>query len=145
VVSEGPERLHLHLTDGSMHETDAKDPNQYHIQTFSETDIPIDFPQVSNKQEEEPAPLPSLVRGTCGGKLRRLIPPGRDGSTLNFIAALPFPWLVWCWLWSACRWAVLQERRQVHRFVLTILLVLAYYAVTLVGVSFARKAGYRPR
>ena len=29
VVAEGPDRLHLHLVDGSAHETDPKDPDHY--------------------------------------------------------------------------------------------------------------------
>ena len=34
VVSEGQDRLHLHLIDGSEHETDPKDANHYQISTF---------------------------------------------------------------------------------------------------------------
>src|SRR5215469_465083 len=52
VVSEGPDRLHLHLIDGSYHETDPKDPDHYQIETFEQTDIPIDLPSTENKSEE---------------------------------------------------------------------------------------------
>src|SRR5579864_4549539 len=34
VVSEGPDRLHLHLIDGSEHETDPKNPDHYQVSTF---------------------------------------------------------------------------------------------------------------
>src|SRR4029077_1194047 len=34
LISEGPDTLHLHLTDGSTHETDPKVPDHYHISTF---------------------------------------------------------------------------------------------------------------
>src|ERR1700758_5622522 len=44
VVSEGTDRLHLHLIDGSEHETDPKNTAEYHISTFQQTDIPIDLP-----------------------------------------------------------------------------------------------------
>ena len=44
VVSEAPDRLHLHLIDGSVHETDPKDPERYQISSFQQTDIPIDLP-----------------------------------------------------------------------------------------------------
>src|SRR5581483_7507304 len=52
VISEGPDRLHLHLMDGSEHETDAKDPNHYQISTFQQTDIPIELPSTENKADE---------------------------------------------------------------------------------------------
>src|SRR6201998_1577673 len=42
VVSEGPERLHLHLVEGSAHETDPRDAGHYQISTFLQTDIPIE-------------------------------------------------------------------------------------------------------
>ena len=49
VVSEGPDRLHLHLIDGSEHETDPKDSDHYQISTFQQTDIPIELPSTENK------------------------------------------------------------------------------------------------
>src|SRR5579862_6245190 len=52
VVSEGQDRLHLHLIDGSAHETDPKDASHYQISTFEQTDIPIDLPSSENKPDE---------------------------------------------------------------------------------------------
>src|SRR6201997_29346 len=52
VISEGRDRLHLHLVDGSEHETDPKDPDHYQISTFDQTDIPIELPSAENKAEE---------------------------------------------------------------------------------------------
>src|SRR5277367_4935497 len=43
VVSESPDRLHLHLIDGSAHETNPKDAGDYHISTFQQTDMPLDL------------------------------------------------------------------------------------------------------
>src|SRR5215813_14755458 len=40
VVSEARDRLHLHLREGSEHETDPKDSDRYLISTFQQTDIP---------------------------------------------------------------------------------------------------------
>ena len=57
LVSEGPDKLHLHLTNGSTHEVEPGDPGFYRISTFQQWDIPISFPQAGSKQEEEPAPL----------------------------------------------------------------------------------------
>jgi LPS export ABC transporter permease LptF len=52
VISEGPDRLHVHLIDGSEHETDPKDSNHYNITTFEQTDIPIELPSTENKADE---------------------------------------------------------------------------------------------
>src|ERR1700751_6160008 len=49
VVSEGPDRLHLHLIHGSEPTTDPKKTAEYHISTFQQTDIPLDLPSTENK------------------------------------------------------------------------------------------------
>ena len=58
VISEAPDRLHLHLIDGSEHETDPKDPDHYQISTFEQTDIPIELPSTENKADESHPALP---------------------------------------------------------------------------------------
>src|ERR1700724_1681892 len=57
LVSQGPDTLDLHLTKGSTHETDPKNPDQYQISSFQTTDIPIRIPASQNSQEHEPASL----------------------------------------------------------------------------------------
>src|SRR5262244_2459036 len=52
VVSEGQDRLHLHLIDGSAHETDPKQVDHYQIATFQQTDIPIELPSTESKSDE---------------------------------------------------------------------------------------------
>src|SRR5271165_900226 len=65
VVSEGSDRLHLHLIDGSEHETDPQDPGHYQISTFQQTDMPLDLASAENKTDES---LPAGVMRT--GALR---------------------------------------------------------------------------
>src|ERR1700683_3905519 len=60
LVSEGPDKLHLHLTNGSTHEVEPEDPGFYRISTFQQCDIAISFPPAGSKQEEEPAPIAQL-------------------------------------------------------------------------------------
>ncbi len=57
LVSEGPHTLHLHLWNGSMHETDPANPDRYQISTFQQTDRPIELPDPGNSKAQEPAPL----------------------------------------------------------------------------------------
>src|SRR4051812_40773284 len=61
VISESPDRLHLHLIDGSEHETDPRDAAHYQISTFEQTDIPIELPSTENRSDES---LPAGVTGT---------------------------------------------------------------------------------
>src|SRR5580704_416690 len=57
LVPEGQDRLHLHLIDGSTHETDPNLADHYQISTFQQTDIPIEVPAADNKPDIEPAPM----------------------------------------------------------------------------------------
>jgi lipopolysaccharide export LptBFGC system permease protein LptF len=58
LVSQEPDTLDLHLTDGSTHENDPKNPDQYQISTFQTTDIPIQIPASQSNQEHEPTTPP---------------------------------------------------------------------------------------
>src|SRR5947209_2966046 len=60
LLSERPDMLHLHLKNGSTHETDPKLPDHYQISTFQETDIPITVPSAENKAEHEPPTMGEL-------------------------------------------------------------------------------------
>src|ERR1039457_4582674 len=51
LVSQSSDTLDLHLTHGSTHESDPKNPDQYQISTFQTTDIPIRIPATQNNQE----------------------------------------------------------------------------------------------
>jgi LPS export ABC transporter permease LptG/LPS export ABC transporter permease LptF len=140
LVSEGPDTLHLHLTSGSTHEMDPQDPSHYQISTFEQTDIPIAVPAAETAKDQEPAPVTQLSTPELWRK-------GHSGNT------------------AAARWALIEFHRRLalstaclvlalvgiplglsskkggksSGFVLTILLVFAYYFVSLVGVSLARQ------
>ena len=57
LVSQGTDTLDLHLINGSTHETDPKNPEQYQISTFKTTDIPLQVPTTQGSQEHEPTSL----------------------------------------------------------------------------------------
>src|SRR5437016_8284084 len=59
LVSEGPQLLHLHLSNGATHEIDPKLPDKYQISTFDSTDLPITVAEPENK-EQEPTPIGEL-------------------------------------------------------------------------------------
>ena len=144
LVSEGPDILHLHLTQGSSHETDPKDPNNYQISTFEETDIPISTPQAENK-DQELAPVGELStwglwREANYGKraLRRWYQ-----IELQRRLALPAACVVLALVGIPLGLSSKKGGKSAG-FVLTILLVFVYYAVSLVGVSLARQRTLSP-
>jgi LPS export ABC transporter permease LptF/LPS export ABC transporter permease LptG len=145
LVSEGTDTLHLHLSDGATHETDPKIPDQYQISTFKQTDIPILVPQADNKEDQASVPVAEL--GT-----RQL--PVEAGRVKKYMAR-------WYWIEFHRRFALptaclvlalvgiplgLSSKKggKSTGFVLTIVLVFAYYSLSLVGVSLARQGKVSP-
>jgi LPS export ABC transporter permease LptF/LPS export ABC transporter permease LptG len=144
VVSEGQDRLHLHLIDGSAHETDPRDPDHYQISTFEQTDIPIDLPSTENKPDES---LPAEVMNTSAlwQKANRADPISARWYLIAFHKRFALP--------TACLVLALvgiplglssKKSGKSGGFVLTILLVFVYYVISLVGVSLARQGRVSP-
>src|SRR3984957_16900894 len=143
VVSEGQEtgqeRLHLHLTDGSTHETDPKQSDHYQISTFQQTDIPIDLPSSENKAEET-VPVGVMSTFALREQAQRV-----DPILARWYFIQNYRWFA---LPTACLVLALvgiplglssKKSGKSGGFVLTILLVFAYYIISLVGVSLARQ------
>jgi len=146
LVSKGPESLQLHLSNGSTHELDPKDPNRYQISTFEQTDIPLAAPTSNLAKEQEAAPLPQLSTAELWrkGNATKDTPAGR-WALIEFHRRLALP--------TACLVLALvgiplglssKKGGKSSGFVLTILLVFAYYFASLVGVSLARQGRVSP-
>src|ERR1700686_4881712 len=145
LVSQGPDTLDLHLTNGSTHETDPKNPDQYQISSFQTTDIPIRIPASQNGQEHEPTSLgemkvEDLLRSAQTGD-----PVTRRWHLIEYHRRLALP--------TACIVLALvvislglssKKGGKSSGFVLTILLVFFYYSISLIGVSFARQGPLSP-
>ncbi len=144
VVSEGQDRLHLHLIDGSAHETDPKNPDKYQISTFQQTDIPIDLPSSENKTDEAfPAALMSTL--ALPDKAAHSDAVAKRWYLIEFHRRFALP--------TACLVLALvgiplglssKKSGKSGGFVLTILLVFVYYTVSLIGVSLARQGRVAP-
>jgi len=144
VVNEGPDRLHLHLVDGSAHETDPQQADHYQISTFQQTDIPIELPSTENKAEES---LPASVIDTWAlpARAAHADPVSACWYLIEFHRRFALP--------TACVVLALvgiplglssKKSGKSGGFVLTILLVFTYYVVSLVGVSLARQGRVSP-
>ncbi|HEY6763780.1 MAG TPA: LptF/LptG family permease [Candidatus Sulfotelmatobacter sp.] len=144
VVSEGQDRLHLHLTDGSTHEADPKQSDHYQISTFEQTDIPIDLPSSENKVEET-VPVGVMDTWALRDKARLVDPVHARWYLIEFYRRFSLP--------TACLVLALvgiplglssKKSGKSGGFVLTILLVFGYYFVSLIGVSLARQGRISP-
>jgi len=143
VVSEGPDRLHLHLIDGSAHETDPNNVDHYQISTFHETDIPLDLPSTSKPDESLPATL--MDTEALLDKARHSDAISSRWYLIEFHRRFALP--------TACLVLALvgiplglssKKSGKSGGFVLTILLVFTYYVISLVGVSLARQGTVAP-
>jgi LPS export ABC transporter permease LptG/LPS export ABC transporter permease LptF len=144
VVSEGQDRLHLHMIDGSEHETDPKDPSHYQISTFQQTDIPLDLPSAENKPDES-LPADVMNSGALWQKAHRVDPISARWYLIAFHKRFALP--------TACLVLALvgiplglssKKSGKSGGFVLTILLVFIYYVISLIGVSLARQGKVSP-
>src|SRR2546426_6077680 len=145
LVSEGTDRLHLHLTNGSTHETDPQSPDHYQISTFQQTDIPIPVPQTDSKQEQEPAPVAQLATRELPLQARKT---NRVTARWYFIEfhrrfALPTACVVLALVGIPLGLSSKKGGKSAG-FVLTVLLVAVYYSVSLVGGSLARQGTVSP-
>ncbi|HEV2398144.1 MAG TPA: LPS export ABC transporter permease LptF [Candidatus Sulfotelmatobacter sp.] len=144
VVSEGVDRLHLHLVDGSEHETDPKDPDHYQIITFKQNDIPIELPSTENKADES-LPASEMETKSLIQKAANSDPVSARWYLIEFHRRFALP--------TACLVLALvgiplglssKKSGKSGGFVLTILLVFTYYVISLIGVSFARQGRVPP-
>ena len=144
VVIAGPHgTLRLHLSDGSQHDISAKDPNQYDISTFSDTDTPI---QTGVQEELRLGRLDTPLLAMPAGQLwrRRAEPMGRQfvielNKRLSYPVACVVLMLVGVPLGLSSRRA-----GKSTGFVLTIGLVFIYYFLSSVGVAFAKQGKVAP-
>jgi LPS export ABC transporter permease LptG/LPS export ABC transporter permease LptF len=135
--------LRLHFRSGTKHEISPKDPNQYDISTFSETDTPI---QTGGQEDlklghaDTPLiaiPAPDLWR-------RRFEPQGR-AYLIEFHRRLAYP--VACLVFMMVGVPLgLGSRRggKSTGFVLTVGLVFVYYFFSSVGVAMAKQGKIGP-
>jgi LPS export ABC transporter permease LptF/LPS export ABC transporter permease LptG len=145
LISEGPTRLHLHLVNGSTHETDPKQPDQYQISSFQQTDIPIDLPAADNKQDTEPVPMSEMDTQALLQQASVLPPATARWYFIEFHRRLALP--------TACLVLALvgiplglssKRGGKSSGFVLAIGLVFLYYSASLIGLSLARQGRVSP-
>jgi LPS export ABC transporter permease LptF/LPS export ABC transporter permease LptG len=146
LVSESSNTLHLHLINGSAHESDPAAPNKYQISTFAETDLPITLPESGAANDQPPSSLaevptfqlPQLARTRQNPVLARWY-----WIEFHRRFALPTACIVLALVGFPLGLSAKKGGKSAG-FVLTIILVFAYYFVSLTGISLARQGRLSP-
>jgi LPS export ABC transporter permease LptF/LPS export ABC transporter permease LptG len=143
LVGEGPQTLHLHLSNGTTHETIPGQPDHYQISTFNETDIPIDLPP--SDTQSQPLPVGQMTTTELWQGQARAEPNLRRWELIELHRRFA--------LATACIVLALvgiplglsfKKGGKSAGFVLTIVLVFAYYSASLLGISLAREVKVSP-
>jgi LPS export ABC transporter permease LptF/LPS export ABC transporter permease LptG len=144
LVPEGQDRLHLHLKEGSTHETDPEETAKYQISTFQQTDIPIELPSNESKAEEQ-IPVKAMRTGELRARAASVDPVAARWYLIEFYNrfALPTACLVLAMVGIPLGLSSKKSGKS-GGFVLTILLVFVYYFVSLIGVSLAKQGKLSP-
>src|SRR5713101_6382758 len=146
LVSESKNTLHLHLRNGSLHESDPTAADKYQISTFEETDLPITLPESGAAKDQPPSSLaeiptfqlPQVARTKKNPVIARWY-----WIEFHRRFALPTACIVLALVGFPLGLSAKKGGKSAG-FVLTIILVFAYYFVSLTGVSLARQGRISP-
>jgi LPS export ABC transporter permease LptF/LPS export ABC transporter permease LptG len=152
VTNQGQDRIQMHLVNGSQQETPPRDPEQYSISTFAETDLPVAVPP-GNSQQPELVPVAAMTTAQLLWRADHpeKTPPPRPGVPpddplvksrwyrveFHRRLALPTSCLVLALVGIPLGLSSKKGGKSTG-FVLTILLVFIYYLISLMGISFGR-------
>ncbi len=162
LLSDSPQNLRFHLEDGTQQENEPQSKDQYSITTFDTTEIPIQLPNESDRGPRDLLPVNELsLHGLLRNAARehqaaiplRSTDPGSsfyDDMKARYYEiefhrrfALPFACLVLAMVGIPLGLSARKGGKSTG-FVLTILLVVVYYLISLTGVSLARQGKMTP-
>ena len=144
LVPEGQDRLHLHLINGSTHETDPKEADKYQISTFVQTDIPIELASSESKAEDQVS-VKAIGTWALRQRASGIDPVSKRWYLIEFHNrfALPTACLVLAMVGIPLGLSSKKSGKS-GGFVLTIILVFVYYFISLIGVSLAKQGRVTP-
>jgi LPS export ABC transporter permease LptG/LPS export ABC transporter permease LptF len=147
--SADAQTIRLHLLNGGSHDTSPSDPNQYNISTFTTTDLPIETePQEDTHLGRVNTPIQALSlndlwrRGNQANGTN-----SKDASVyrIEFNKRFSYPFACLVLMLVGVPLGISSKRGgKSTAFVLTIVLVFAYYFLSSVGVAFAQSGRLSP-
>jgi len=141
VVSYGPQQLRMDLTDGSRHDTNANNPNEYDISTFRATELPI---QTGQQDEAHLSRRDTPTHALPLHELRELAHTGSltDARPYQIELYSRFAGPTACLVLMLVGVPLGMSSRRGGKgsgFVLTLALVFLYYILSASGIALARQ------
>ena len=139
LIDRGNNTVQLHLANGTSYESDLQHPDHSNISAFASADVPLELPAV----KASAPPLPALSSGSLWRRARY----GADWRVARIELYRRFALAFACLSLSMLGIALgLSTGRsgKAGGFVLTLILVFAYYILFYVGIALARQGKISP-
>src|SRR3954462_2627729 len=138
--------LQLHLLSGAQHETNPRIPEKYSISSFENSDIPIVLPPPDNSKANEPVPAAQLgMRDLLRAAEHAPDKPAMRWYLSEFHRRIAMAFACFVLALVGIPLGVSSKKGgKATGFVLTIVLVFAYYFASLAGVTLARTGRLPP-
>jgi LPS export ABC transporter permease LptG len=143
VINSAQDTVQMRLRNGAEHDTVENDPNQYTISTFNESEVPIQF-QAQEDVRMGRADSPILAMSTSEVKQ---MSHGSDGKlyAIELQKRLSYPFACIVLMLVGVSLGMSSKRGgKGAGFVLTIVLVFAYYFLSSTGIALARQNKIAP-
>ena len=143
-LNGGPQTLRLQMFDGTRHDIDAKNPDQYNIATFTATELPM---QVSQPEDSHISRRDTPLEALNIRDLWRLAHGPGDTQAYRIQLQSRFSWPAACLVLMLVGVPLgLSSKRggKGTGFVITLCLVFLYYIISYVGVALARDGKLSP-
>jgi LPS export ABC transporter permease LptG/LPS export ABC transporter permease LptF len=137
VPDAAQQKVDLHLQSGSTHDYQPKDPDNYTYQTFSQSDLPLEFGDM-NRDAKTAAKKPELEMSV--DELRAAAKSGSRTAQVEIQRRFAFP--VACVVFALLAVPLAARPRRGGRamgMIVTLLLVCGYYLITVVGAGLAQQ------
>ncbi len=142
---EGPGTLHLLMKNGAEHEISDTDPNQYNVETFATADLPM---QAAGQDDTHISRTSTHVEALSLPALRALAAGGGKAARpfqIEFNKRFSYPFACLVLMLVGVPLGLSSKRGgKSTGFVMTILLVFAYYLVSSIGVALASQGKLPP-
>jgi LPS export ABC transporter permease LptF/LPS export ABC transporter permease LptG len=138
LLAQDANALHLHLENGSTHEADPLQPERYQVSTFDSSDIPIPVPPSEAAATRDSVSVGAMPTRALITRTGDRLPQRLRAIEFHRRFALPTACLVFALVGIPLGLSSKKGGKS-SGFVLAILLVFAYYSVSLIGVSLARE------
>lgn len=139
IVAEDQNNLRLHLESGEQHQANLKQPEQYNITSFQQSDVPVELPSATPQKQREAAAAEMSTAELIGRSQDSDLTKARWFQTeLQRRLALPTSCLVLALVGIPLGLSS-KKGGKATGFVLAIALVFTYYLISLSGVAMSRQ------